>query len=65
MVLGHNALYTAVGPVWLSVVDNGSAEDQATIRLSDGSDAYQVALLRKTPSALPEEFIVTSRKVRS
>ena len=45
VVLGHNALYIAVGFVWLSFADDGPTGDEATIRESAGSYAYQVAAL--------------------
>ena len=45
VVLGHNALYIAVGFVWLTFADDGAAGDEATIRQSDGSYAYQVVAL--------------------
>ena len=45
VVLGHNALYIAVGFVWLSFADDGPTGDETTIRESAGSYAYQVAAL--------------------
>jgi hypothetical protein len=46
VVLGHNALYIAVGFVWLSFADDdGAAGEEVTIRQTDGSYAYQVAAL--------------------
>jgi hypothetical protein len=45
VVLGHNALYIAVGFVWLSFADEGGAGEEATIRETAGSYAYQVAAL--------------------
>ena len=45
VVLGHNALYIAVGFVWLTFTDDGTTGDEVTIHQSDGSDAYQVAAL--------------------
>ena len=44
-MLGHNALYIAVGFVWLSFADNNAARDEATIHSSDGSFPYQPAAL--------------------
>jgi hypothetical protein len=38
-------LYIAVGFVWLSFADDGVTGDEATIRESAGSYAYQVAAL--------------------
>ena len=45
VLLGHNALYIAVGLVWLSFADNNAARDEATIHSSDGSFPYQPAAL--------------------
>ena len=45
VLLGHNALYIAVGFVWLSFADNNAARDEATIHSSDGSFPYQPAAL--------------------
>jgi hypothetical protein len=45
VVLGHNALYIAVGFAWLSFADDGAAGEEATIHHSDVSYAYQVAAL--------------------
>jgi hypothetical protein len=45
VVLGHNALYIAVGFVWLTFTDDGTTGDEVTIHQSDGSDAYQVVAL--------------------
>jgi hypothetical protein len=45
VILGHNALYIAVGFVWLTFADDGAAGEEATIRQSDDSYAYQVAAL--------------------
>ncbi len=45
VVLGHNALYIVVGFVWLSFVDDGELSEEATIRESNSSYAYQVAAL--------------------
>jgi hypothetical protein len=46
VVLGHNALYIAVGFVWLSFADDdGASGEEVTIRQRDGSYAYQVAAL--------------------
>ena len=45
VALGHNALYIAVGFVWLTFTDDGTTADEVTIHQSDGSDAYQVIAL--------------------
>jgi len=45
VLLGHNALYIAVGFVWLTFADNNAAREEATIHPSDGSVPYQVAAL--------------------
>jgi cytochrome bd-type quinol oxidase subunit 2 len=45
VVLGHNALYVVVGFAWLSFADDGEAGEEATIRESNSSYAYQVAAL--------------------
>jgi hypothetical protein len=45
VILGHNALYIAVGLVWLTFADDGAAGEEATLRQSDGSYAYQVVAL--------------------
>jgi hypothetical protein len=45
VVLGHNTLYIAVGFVWLSFADDGRAGEEASIRESARSYAYQVAAL--------------------
>src|SRR5258708_3863018 len=45
VVLGHNALYIAVGFVWLFFADDGAAGEEATIRQSDGAYAYEVAAM--------------------
>ena len=45
VVLGHHALYMVVEFVWLSFADDGAVGEQATIRQSLGSYAYQVAAL--------------------
>src|SRR4051794_10749488 len=45
VVLGHNALYIALGLVWLSFADDGGAGEEGTIRESVGSYAYRVAAL--------------------
>jgi hypothetical protein len=45
VALGHNALYIAVGFVWLTFTDDGTTADEVTIHQSDGSDAYQLIAL--------------------
>jgi hypothetical protein len=45
VVLGHNALYIVVGFVWLFFADDGEPGEEATIRESNSSYAYQVAAL--------------------
>jgi hypothetical protein len=45
VLLGHNALYIAVGFVWLTFADDSAAGDGATLRRSDGAYAYQVTAL--------------------
>ena len=45
VILGHNALYIAVGFVWLTFADDGAAGEEATIRQSDGSYVYLVVAL--------------------
>jgi hypothetical protein len=45
VVLGHNILYVAIGFVWLSLTDDGAAEEAVTIREGHGWYAYQVAAL--------------------
>jgi hypothetical protein len=44
-VLGHNILYITVGFVWLSFADDGTAEEEATIRQGHGGYRYQLAAL--------------------
>ena len=44
-VLGHNVLYIIVGFVWLSLADDGAAEEAITIRPGDGGYGYQIAAL--------------------
>ena len=44
-VLGHNIVYIAIGFIWLSFADDGSAEEGVTIRHGDGGYGYQVAAL--------------------
>ena len=41
VVLGHNAVYIAVGFAWLRFADDG----EATIRPNDGASAYQLAAM--------------------
>jgi hypothetical protein len=45
VVLGHNALYIAVGFVWLFFADDGAAGEEATIRQDDGPYGYQLAAM--------------------
>jgi hypothetical protein len=45
VVLGHNALYIAVGFVWLCFADDGAAGEGATIRQDDRPYAYQLAAM--------------------
>ena len=45
VILGHNILYVAIGFVWLSLTDDGAAEEAVTIREGHGEYAYQVAAL--------------------
>ena len=44
-VLGHNILYITVGFVWLSFADDGTAEEEVTIRQGHGGYRYQLAAL--------------------
>ena len=41
VVLGHNAVYIAVGFAWLRFADDG----EATMRPNDGASAYQMAAM--------------------
>jgi len=45
VVLGHNILYITVGFVWLSLADDGTAEEEVTIRQGHGGYRYQLAAL--------------------
>ena len=45
VVLGHNALYIAVGFVWLFFADHGAAGEEATIRQDDRPYGYQLAAM--------------------
>ena len=45
IVLGHNILYVAIGFIWLSLTDDGAAEEAVTIREGHGGYGYQVAAL--------------------
>jgi hypothetical protein len=44
-VLGHNILYITVGFVWLSFADDGTAEEEVTIRQGHGAYRHQLAAL--------------------
>ena len=44
-VWGHNILYITVGFVWLSFADDGTAEEEVTIRQGHGGYRYQLAAL--------------------
>ena len=45
VVLGHNALYVAVGFVWLFFADDGAAGEEVTIQQDDGPYIYQLAAM--------------------
>jgi hypothetical protein len=45
VVLGHNILYVAIGFVWLSLGDDGAAEEAVIVRQGHGGYGYQVAAL--------------------
>ncbi|MDA1315973.1 MAG: hypothetical protein O2968_21835 [Acidobacteria bacterium] len=45
VVLGHNALYVAVGFVWLSFAENGPAGEEVTIRQGHRPYGYQLAAM--------------------
>jgi hypothetical protein len=42
VVLGHNALYIAVGVVWLFFADDGAVGEEEIVRQRDGPYAYQL-----------------------
>jgi hypothetical protein len=45
VVLGHNALYTAVGFVWLFFADDGAVGEEEMVRQNNGPCAYQLAAM--------------------
>jgi hypothetical protein len=45
VVLGHNILYVAIGFMWLSFSDDGTAEEAVTVRHGHGGYCYQIAAL--------------------
>ena len=45
VVLGHNALYIAVGFVWLFFADDGAVGEEEMVRQNNGPYAYQLAAM--------------------
>jgi hypothetical protein len=45
VVLGHNALYVAVGFVWLFFTDDGMMDEEAVARRDDRLYGYQLAAM--------------------
>jgi len=45
LVLGHNALYITVGFVWLFFADDGTAEEEVTLRRDRRAYGYQLAAM--------------------